>query len=820
MRWFDFRSFLIGLVVGLIAASQWFKHRDKLKQVKKAVLEKSTVAAEKDTTGVDQLLRTEIFYQTQRQHLAHTLFPLNEIYVNQELLAYPFGDADDIGDPPIIDQMIPYLADTPVLSGAFDLRGVNPICLLQTATNMLVVGDLGIGKTTLFSHLTQRIIQNKTGISKFNGYLPWLIHVSELKMERVPPKQIEQSFFDHLPRSFPKFVRKKILKVLANYLHSNRLILLVDGLDELPPELFDQTVEYIHLFSQKFPKIKILANASPNYLGRLPAYGFLPMTMKGWDHRKKNGLMQKWAAAWHKLRQEDNELDQRNLSTLLSIWTEKDHRTLTPFEWTLRIWSLFSGDSLGTSPISDIEAYYRRITDERVSHTAVEALAYTFFRQKKVALPQSGLEMELLKNQFRLSSSTSPDHVLEKLDEGAARRRKGSGSTSVLSTLAEIGLLELNNDGLYRFIHPVFLAYFGGYQLAKQEPDIALIQKWSPLASAFGYAASFQNTAPWIEQIVQTDMKSTSDRADFLMASRWLKHTPRTHAWRTNLIKRILAELQKESTPITHKFRYLAALIEIEDPTINQIFIKLLSAKSAQLRQLSALGLGALRELSASQAFIEHLNDPSDMAAYAAMISLGYSQQAETPQLLYEYLTQAADEGFRRAAAETLARIKPTGQELLKNLVKSEDLITRRAVVFGLAVIHDKSTKELLEQIALNDKEWIVRTTAEHVLTVTADRSLSVPRPYTPYLKAEWLLKYAASKGEGLSPDVYPVEILLAALREPDSDLQWNALNYLRFVNEPAVLREVERVFLSPRSSIGTVANADYCLWITNAMER
>lgn len=820
MRWFDFRSFLIGLVVGLIAVAQWFKYRDKLKQVKKAVFEKSTVAAKKDITGVDQLLRTEIFYQTQRNHLAHTLFPLNDIYVAQELLAYPFTDADDIGDPPIIDQMIPYLTDAPVLSGAFDLRGVNPLCLLQTANNMVVIGDLGIGKTTLFSHLAQRIIQNKTGIPKLNGCLPCLVHVSELTLDKVLPKQIEQAFFRHFILSFPKLIRKKILKVLTNYLRNNQLVLLVDGLDEVPADIFDQIVEHLLLFSKNFPRIKILVNTSPHYLGRLPAYGFLPMVMKGWDQRKKQVLVQKWSAAWQKSIREENEFDQKNLATLLAIWTEKDHRTLTPFEWTLRVWSLFSGDSLGTSPISDIEAYFRRITDDHISHKAVEAIANTFIRQQQVALPQSALEMELLKNQFRLSSSTSPSQVLEKMDEGAAHRRKGSGGTSILSDLYEIGLLELNNDGLYRFIHPNFLAYFGGYQLTKQEPDLTFIQRWTPAAVAFGYSASFQNTTPWIDQIIQTDINSKSDFANFLMASRWLKYTPRTHEWRNKLIKRILTELQKESLPLPHQFRYLAALIEMDDPTLNQIFTRLLSTKSGQLRQIAALGLGALRDSHASQALIEHLNDPSDMVAYAAMVSLSYSQQAETPQLLYDYLTQSADEAFRRTAAETLARIKPTGQEILKNLARSEDLITRRAVVFGLAAIHEGWSKELLEQIALNDKEWIVRTTAEHVLALTADLGVSVPRSYTPYLKAEWLLKYAASQGEGLSPDVYPVELLLTALRSPDSDLQWNALNYLRFVHEPEVLREIERVFLSPQSSIGTVANADYCLWITNAMER
>ena len=818
MKWFEIRSFVIGILVASLGWWLWIKNRTRIKEVKKVVTQKTDDANKQELTNVDKLIRAELFHQTQCLHLANKLFPLDSIFVEPELLAYPFAEAAEMGDPPIIDQMIPYLPDASVLSGAFDLQGIHPLSMLNSPENIVLVGELGTGKTTLFASLTQKIIQNKTGLARLTGALPFMIHVSEFDTSKDPEKDLEGVLFEHFAVSFPNVVRKRIHHMLSLYLKNRRMIVFIDGMDELHPDEFELVSTIIKALLEKYPGIKVLANASPDFLGPLTKLNFYPMVIKGWDVRKKEKLLSRWLTAWTKLF-EGTEPD--DLALIVRNWVAKEPRTLTPLAWTFKIWSLLSSDSIGSSEISYIESYYRRLTEERVSHKAIEAMAEEFIQQEKAALSQGTLEILLLKNQFKLRPSTSAAEVLEMNEEASAGKRKGgAANASILSTLLENGFLTMTNFGTYRFTHSVLLSYFAGYQLMGKEPEISELIRWAVGARAYGYAASFQSEVPWIETIIQTSQQGEPLLNQLRTTCFWLSFAPKSHVWRNALLKQTLSMLQNDHLPLPLRFRLLAALIQIDDSTISKIFIRLLEAKSPQVRQLAVFGCGALHEKEASKSLIKHLNDASDIVAYASVISLSYLQQGEVPQLLYDYLTQSPDEALRRVAAESLARLKPSGLEILQRLVKNEDLITRRAVAFGLAAVREKWSRETLETLSLEDPEWIVRTTAERLLENQTDLNFSVPRPNTNYLESEWLLTYATKKGQGLSPDVYPVELLIEALKDEDTDLQWNAINYLRGINEPEVTREFSRLYFSSETSIGTVQAVDYNLWLRQVSTR
>jgi HEAT repeat protein len=822
MKWFEIRSFIIGVFLSSLGWWLWYNNRTRIKEVKKVVTQKSKAVEKQDLTGVDKLIRGELFHQTQTKHIANKLFPLNSIFVEPEILAYPFSEAAEMGDPPIIDQMIPYLPDASILSGAFDLQGIHPLSMLHSPENIVLVGELGTGKSTLFASLAQKILQNKTRMNRFEGVLPFMIHVSDIDTDRNVEDDIELSFFSNFTFNFPGVLRKRIQRVLTAYLKARKLVLLIDGLDELHPDEVERICSLIKRVLAKYPGVKILVNASPDFLGPLTKMNFYPMVLKGWDIRKREALLSRWLTAWN---QNFDENKFGDLGTIIGNWVRKDNRTTTPFAWTLKIWGLLSSDAIGNSEISDIESLYRRLTDERVSHKAIEALAGEFIHQQKIALPQNTLEMLLLRNKFRLSPSTSAAEVLEMTEDNTTTEKKkggksGAANASILSTLLDNGFLEINNFGSYYFSHPILLSYFAGYKLVNKEPDINELLRWPVGARAFGYAASFQSELPWLEQILQLNQKDDPLFSQLRLLNGWLSYAPKVHPWRNQLLKQTITILQNDQVPIPLRFRLLAALIAIDDSTIAKLFMRLLAAKSPQVRQLAVFGCGALHEKAASKSLVSHLNDPSDIVAYASMISLSYLQQAEVPQLLHDFLTQSPDEALRRTAAESLARLNPTGLDILKRLAKSEDLIPRRAVVFGLAAVRQRWSHELLETISLEDPEWFVRTTAERVLDDQTDLNFSVPRPNTNYLESDWLLTFAAEKGMGLSPEVYPVELLITALKDKDTDIQWNALNYLRGINEPEVTREFSRLYFSKDTSIGTVQAVDYNLWLKQVSSR
>lgn len=821
MKWFDIRSFLIGIALASLGWWLWLKNKDRILEAKKVVTQKSEKTEKQDMTSVDKLIRGELFHQAQRKHLANRLFPMDSIFVEPEILAYPFSEASEMGDPPIIDQMIPYLTDASILSGAFDLQGIHSLSMLHSPENIVLVGELGTGKTTLFANLVKRILQNKTNLPRFEGIMPFMVHIADINTGKKAEDDIESAFFEDFIMNFSGPLRKRIRHVLTAYLKARKMVLLIDGLDEVHPDEFERICELINTLMEKYPGSKILINASPDFLGPLTKMNFYPMVLKGWDVRKKEALLSKWLAAWNSL---FDEKDGDDLLMIVGNWVKKDTLTTTPLAWTLRIWSLLSSDVIGSSQISDIESYYRRLTEERVSHKAIEALAGEFIHQQQSCLPGNALEGILFRNQFKLRPSTSSAEVLEMVEENTTGKKKksksGASNASILSTLLENGLLEINNYGTYRFTHPLIMTYFAGYTLVNKEPEIKELLRWPVGAKSYGFAATFQSDIPWIDRVLNLTQRDDPLFTQLRLVNTWLSTAPKAHPWRNSLLKKTITLLQNDHLPLPLRFRFLAALLSIDDPTISKLFMRLLAAKSPQVRQFAVLGCGALHEKAASQILIKHLNDPSELVAYACIISLSYLQQGEIPQLLHDFLTQSPDEAMRRAAAESLARLKPSGEDILKRLAKNEDLITRRAVVFGLGAVRKKWSREIIETISLEDQEWFVRTTAERVLDSQLDLNYSVPRPNVKYLESEWLLTYAAEKGMGLSPEVYPIDLLILALRDSDTDNQWNALNYLRGINESEVTREFSRLYFSTSTSIGTAQAVDYNLWLKQASSR
>ena len=151
MHWFEIKSFLLGLLSASILWAIYYRNRQHIQEVSEVVKQKNKEAKVTDSKGIDKLIRSEIFRNSQHCHLASQLFPLNNIFVEPELMAYPFTNAEDLGDPPIIDQLIPYLPDWPELSGLFNLQGIPMRNLLNAPSKTIIIGPLGSGKSTILA---------------------------------------------------------------------------------------------------------------------------------------------------------------------------------------------------------------------------------------------------------------------------------------------------------------------------------------------------------------------------------------------------------------------------------------------------------------------------------------------------------------------------------------------------------------------------------------------------------------------------------------------------------------------------------------------
>ncbi|MEK6222697.1 MAG: HEAT repeat domain-containing protein [Chloroflexota bacterium] len=135
---------------------------------------------------------------------------------------------------------------------------------------------------------------------------------------------------------------------------------------------------------------------------------------------------------------------------------------------------------------------------------------------------------------------------------------------------------------------------------------------------------------------------------------------------------------------------------------------------------------------------------------------------------------------MRRAAAEALAKHKKEGYPVLKEGAELEDILVRRAVVFGLARVHEPWAKELLEKIQIDDSEWVVRNAAGQTLDDLQKGSSAIPSILPGLHETPWLITFASEKGVGIAEGQSSWDMLEKAIKEGSEEQKLSAMEIYR----------------------------------------
>ncbi|HAX68651.1 MAG TPA: hypothetical protein DCY14_03505, partial [Anaerolineae bacterium] len=151
----------------------------------------------------------------------------------------------------------------------------------------------------------------------------------------------------------------------------------------------------------------------------------------------------------------------------------------------------------------------------------------------------------------------------------------------------------------------------------------------------------------------------------------------------------------------------------------------------------------------------------------------------------------SGDEDIRRAAGEALANDPNEGHAMLKDGITLNDILLRRAVIYGLGRIHEPWADELLRKSQIEDDQWVVRNAATEVLDSKVHINLLAPSKLKAPHETPWLIEFAAKNGMGISPGVPATDILLLALKGDDPDNCLAALPYLKFTPSEGVITQI-----------------------------
>ena len=181
------------------------------------------------------------------------------------------------------------------------------------------------------------------------------------------------------------------------------------------------------------------------------------------------------------------------------------------------------------------------------------------------------------------------------------------------------------------------------------------------------------------------------------------------------------------------------------------------------------------------------LANPDQMVRKAACLALVAIGSQPALEAVTKVLINA-DENSRRAAAEALANDRQEGYEILKDGSDSEDILIRRAVVFGLSRIREPWASEILEKMRIEDGQWIIRNAAAQAIEAFQGQDPYLPQLLPPPAQSPWLVEYAANQGTGIPGGSDAREVLLSAFHSGREEESLAALEYLRLIPEPDVI--------------------------------
>jgi HEAT repeat protein len=774
-------SFIIGFLAGALGFWLVTKLRPALPGIAQGIRTKSRKGTSRLISGNANRLSQDMLRHVQGLHLASPLFALDEVLVEPRVLAPPKAaqPGEESLHASILDEILPYIPDWPELAARYSAKTFSLATALSAGANLVLTGSPGSGKTTALAHLVCQVVRNELSEGDFPKLIPVYTHVADL----FPSKNLEQPLIDVISETVQHYCDSlsgnRLESLLNQSFQDGRILLLVDGLDEVDGEYHTLVVKYLSNLLAAYPNTRMVVTANPeNYTG-LIGLDFVPVSIAAWNGDQYLAFINKWARSWYRhirplLDKDAAQIDPR----LLNAWQLAENPIISPFDATLKAWAIFSGDLAGPGYLDALESYVWRLTSNlKESRTGLEDFALQLVAAQEIALDLKqarGLKTDL---EFAAESSREQSAAQKEISKrGKRSTRKLPG---VLPDLLTYGILSQRRADRISFSHPLVMAYLASAALVNAPVSHFLSGQsdWTGKSLTLFFLATSRESSPEINEIF-----SESDDPLLrspLSISRWLRYTLPNTSWRSKILRFLSSELQRNNIPLGLRARLLCALLFSGDAGVSVLLRQISHTTSDEMRQLSALGMGYLLDRQSLNRLSELIAEPDSNVSRAACFALGIIGNQQALELLGSALLHGGD-GVRHAVAEALALDPGEGHEMLKEAAQMDDLLVRRAAVFGLARVNQPWAKSELNRLALEDKEWVVRSAATQIVERENEPDSHIPSKPLPLHEIPWLVAFAGARGIGIAPGQPAENLLLTALAEGTQEEQLAAMECLQ----------------------------------------
>ena len=808
---FDRNSFWIGVIVGTLLWWLISVLRPYIRRGWAAMREQFQKSREGLQTTTEIRLANDTLKRVQSLHLAAPLFSLDEIRIEPRVLAPP-AVVEPGEDPHLLDivgMTIPYTPDWPELAGAYNRRTLSLPEALSGGANLLLMGKPGAGKTFALADLASRVARRDDSVGELSRSVPLYLHAFDLNPELENDWGAADALIQAASENASTLTNRQLPKFLQSALNLGRVLLLLDGLDEVSTEEFDEYTAFLVALLEDYPDVQIMVSVSTEYQGELRSHGFAPVTIAPWNNNARERFINHWAELWIQYVNADiwpPEETIKEEAELLELFSEaivdpyilngyliSERRILTPLELTLKVWATYAGDLLGDRIEDDLEAYLRRMTTQiPTGISALEQLAIRMVRSEIAVIGRDQVDAaidigdgplpldDLDEAEPSSNGSGDPETIGEESASKVSVRR-------VLSKLVNEGLLNQWPDGRVSFFHPVVMGYMAGCSLARSDDNEFLLSqgRWIGRSLTLEFLAACGEVSSLAVQLIDESVDPLQEGL-FTVAS-WLRNAPKADNWRSIVMRRLAKLIQNEIYAISKRARALGALAVSGDKDVAVLFRHLLNSDQPTTRQLAVLGLGFIRDTESVSDLSVKLYDPSPnvfRASALALVNIGTEEALEqTASALLH-----GEEEQRRAAAEAFANHPEEGYPILMDGIGIEDLLVRRAVVYGLQRVREPWALEALNKIQVDDDQWVVRNAANQAVEELERPDHSVPKPDPPLHELPWLIAFAGERGMGITAGKPAAEMLRLALKDGNLDEKLAALHYVHTIPDTSLI--------------------------------
>lgn len=755
------------------------------------------------TAGAEERYRERVIRWAQCMHALAEMGPLEQYFVSPHLIP-PLP-------PPNPEREVIAAPQPLTLNDA--LRG---------HSRLLIVGGPASGRTTLLAYLALVHARKESGWTSSERipmyiYLPAMDWTSPSDGKNVPPVQIVQAALQTVGAS------GIAATLLHRSLQAGAALVLADGWDELDTVAQEAATAWLANLVNSFPgNFWIVATGAQRY-APLTDIGFVPLRLQSWDRPEVLDFLTRLPVTEHFPLASATESLVRLLKKTSSLldgalwarailegsWTPSTRREC--YRYRLEKWT----GSLPPLPSANKEETPSVTPEEILRALALklqEEGRFVFSRQELEEFVAGMISASPSADESATPSEAGPEAPSAMEPEAKSETALNPPAKPVRSIVAAL-LKSLLSPGSplvacapdrYHFAHPLWQAWLAAEEVATRSPDVLISHlddpHWLPVVDFYAeIGAMAPIVQAWLSQ--PDDLWHTRLRT----AARWVALAPPGTSWRNGVMALLGRSLLDPALSGTARERLAEALIWTGDPGVPLFLRHALQNPSTEVRKIAAHMMGALGETDLS-GLVKALEDPSEDVRVAAVRALGEIGAPAALDWLVHVLT-SGDEVLQVEAARSLAHRGEDGHRVLKEAIKDEDFLVRRAAAYGLGEIEALWARELLEKAAREDPQWIVRSAATTALSEQERKSQPDP-PHPPPVPSDmgWLIAWAAERGEGVGVGDAAFGPLLRALAEGSPPIRRMAAQTLGLVGRPEHADALRRLLNDPDPEVAVIA--------------